>query len=173
MKDAYDRISDKNVIEQMRRDRAEDELRGAVERIIDEAVKDGLFDNLPGKGKPLQLGKNRQAGDRALAFDLLQNNDYTLPWISSRKEMLEKITAFQESLANAWALFQWRLDKAEDLAARQTARAAWESKKAELAGELRELNQGITKLNLTIPAERLELLTLQWERELARANITE
>jgi hypothetical protein len=80
----------------MRRERAAQELRGGVEQAIEEAQKKGIFDNLPGKGKPLNLRKNPQAGENALAFDLLQNNDYTLPWIANRREMLEVIEAFRE-----------------------------------------------------------------------------
>lgn len=170
MKDAYEKGSDRNILRQMERERAENELRGAVERIIDEAAKQGFFDNLPGKGKPLQLGKNRQAGENALAYDLLQNNNYTLPWIAARQGMLDKIAAFREALEDRWALFQWRQQKARDLEEREAARAGWEEEKARLAEQLRELNQAVAELNLTIPVEQLELLKLQWERELQQAG---
>jgi len=173
MGDAYEKISDQNVIEQMRRKRAEEEVRGAVERIIDEAAKNGMFDDLPGKGKPLRLGKNRQAGERALAYDLLQNNSYTLPWIAARQEMLDKIEAFRVALARSWERFQQRLDDAIDVAERRAAREFWQSEKARLGEQMREINQAITALNLTIPVERLEILKLLWRKELARAGIEE
>lgn len=173
MGDAYEKISDQNVIEQMRRKQAEEEVRGAVERIIDEAAKNGMFDNLPGKGKPLRLGKNRQAGEMALAYDLLQNNNYTLPWIAGRQEMLDKIEAFRAALARSWERFQQRLDDAIDVEERQAARAFWQSEKARLGEQMREINQAITTLNLAIPVERMEILKLLWRKELTRAGIEE
>jgi hypothetical protein len=173
MGDPFEKSSDKHLLDQMRRDSAERELRGAIERIIDEAQKSGVFDDLPGKGKPLQLGKNRQAGDRALAFDLLQNNDYTLPWIAARQEMLLKIAALRDDLASSWQAFQQRLAAAPTVAERQTVRAQWQEEKTKFSARVREVNQGISALNLTIPAEPLELLKLQWEKELARAGVTE
>lgn len=48
------------------RDVIEEQIRAAQER--------GDFDNLPGAGKPLQIDENPYAGDRALAFHLLQQN---------------------------------------------------------------------------------------------------
>ncbi len=171
MNDSYEKSSDRNIIEQMKRQNAENEVRGAIERIIDQAAKDGLFDNLPGKGKPLQLGKNRQAGDSALAYDLLQNNNYTLPWIAKRQELLEAIDAFREALAQSWALWQWRSQKAGSAEALARLQAAWADEKADYENQLHDINQAIAALNLTIPVEHLELLKLQWQRELARAGI--
>jgi DnaJ homolog subfamily C member 28 len=172
MKDSYEKASDRNIMEQLKRDRAEQELRGAIERIVDQAAKDGIFDNLPGKGKPLKLGKNRQAGENALAYDLLQNNNYALPWISKRQEMLDKIAAFREKLADSAALYAWRLQQARDLAAEEKLRLAWRDEIAQFESQLREINQAITALNLTIPTERLEVMKMSWEKELARAGIS-
>lgn len=173
MDDAFKKASDQNIIEQMRQKRAEEEVRGAVERIIDEAAKNGMFENLPGKGKPLQLGKNRQAGENALAYDLLQNNNYTLPWIAARQEMLERIEALRTELAVSWARFERRLDEATDLSERQAARDFWQAEKLRLGAQMHKLNIAVTALNLTIPVERLEILKLQWRRELERAGIEE
>lgn len=172
MKDSYEKGSDQNIVEQMKRQRAEDEVRGAIERIIDQAARDGMFDNLPGKGKPLQLGKNRQAGENALAYDLLQNNNYTLPWISKRQEVLDQIASFRERLAESEALYAWRMQKAQDVAAQQKLRQTRLEEKAQFEVQLREINQSITALNLIIPTERLEVMKLQWEKELVRAGVS-
>jgi DnaJ family protein C protein 28 len=48
--------------------------RDVIEEQIHAAQERGDFDNLPGEGKPLQLDENPYAGDRALAFHLLQQN---------------------------------------------------------------------------------------------------
>jgi len=171
MTDPFKKVSDKNEIERMRRESAEQDLRGAVERIIDEAQKKGFFDNLPGKGKPLNLSKNRQAGDQALAFELLQNNDYTLPWIAKRTEMLAEMEVFRAELARSWRSYQDRLQTASDSLQHRQARESWQGERERLAVELRELNKKITALNLTIPVERLEVLKLNLQKELARLGV--
>jgi hypothetical protein len=152
----------------MRRESAEQDLRGAVERMIDEAQKKGVFDDLPGKGKPLQLGKNRHAGERALAFNLLQNNNYTLPWIAARQEILSAVYTFRGELAESWIAYQHELDAATGDEELQQASERWQAEKDRLLAELREINQTISALNLTIPVERLEVLKLHWQNELDR-----
>lgn len=171
MSDPLKKSSDKNIIEQILRERAEEELRGVVERQIVEAQKKGKFDSLKGEGRPLQLRKNRQAGDQALAFELLQNNDYTVPWIAARKEMLEAIEAFRRDLRCAWGRFERRSQAARDEAEWQGAREDWRRDVAHFTEKLGELNQEIAALNLTIPVERLEVFKLSLHREMARAGI--
>lgn len=173
MSDPFEKSSDRNIFKQMQRESAARELRGGVEQAIEEAQKRGDFDNLPGKGKPLNLGKNRQAGENALAFDMLQNNDYTLPWIANRREMLESMQSFRASLLQAWQEYEAGRQEAIDATTRQAIEVRWQSEKARLAAELYELNKEISALNLTIPVERLEVFKLNWRKELARIGVTE
>ena len=56
-----------------------------IDDIINEARDDGKFDNLTGEGKPLDLEENPYADDKQLAYKLLKDNDFTLPWIDERK----------------------------------------------------------------------------------------
>lgn len=173
MSDPFEKASDRNILEQIKRETAARELRGGVEQAIEEAQKNGVFDNLPGKGKPLDLKKNRQAGENALAFDLLQNNNYTLPWIANRREILEHIAAFRASLLQSWQAYQAAWQDTGDPTARQEIKGHWLSEKADLAKELYELNKEISALNLTIPVERLEVFKLNWRKELAQAGVSD
>ncbi len=159
MSDLYDNFSDQDAIEQMRRQRREDELRNVIERIIDEAAERGAFDNLPGKGKPLKLSKNPYAADQQLAYELLQNNDFTLPWIASRNEILDKAAQLRESLAWEWAQARqsWQQD-------------AWTDRLRDYAARIVALNQEITQANLSIPLAQLELFKLTLDDELKRAG---
>jgi DnaJ family protein C protein 28 len=169
MSDLYDRFSDKDAVERMRRQRREEELRNVVERIIDEAAANGAFDNLPGKGKPLKLNKNPYAADQRLAYELLQNNDYTLPWIARRNEILDKALALRESLAGDWARARQRWQQADPL--RQTEQQSeWTERLRDYAARIVELNQEIARANLTIPLPQLELLKLALDDELRRAG---
>lgn len=164
----FDSISDSNEIERLRRERAEQEWRSAVDRLIDEAQQKGVFDNLPGKGRPLNLKKNPYTAENALAYDLLQNNNYTLPWIADRKELLEKIAAFRRELAQRWRRQHARLQGTPDPAREAALHHEWHRQAAEMGEQLRELNQEIADLNLTIPVSRLEVLKLNLNKELER-----
>jgi len=50
-----------------------------VEELLNEARDRGDFEHLEGKGKPLALDQNPYAGDRALAYSLLKNNNFAPP----------------------------------------------------------------------------------------------
>lgn len=168
MSNFFDQFSDRNEIERLRRERAEQEWRSAVDRLIDEAQQQGAFDNLPGKGRPLNLKKNPYASDQALAYDLLQNNNYTLPWIAQRKELLERIVAFRREWQQRWRRQQARRQGTPDPEQAGALHALWQVEVEEMAAELVELNQAIADLNLIIPVSRLEILKLTLEGELAR-----
>lgn len=169
MSDLYDKFSDQDAIERMRRQRREEELRSVVERIIDEAAEKGAFDNLPGKGKPLKLNKNPYAADQQLAYELLQNNDYTLPWIARRNEMLDKVAELRESLAHDWVRAQSHWQQADPLGQAEE-QAAWVDTLRDYAAGIVALNQEIARANLGIPLSRLELLKLTLDEELKRAG---
>lgn len=169
MSDLYDKFSDKDAIERMRRQRREEDLRNVIERIIDEAAEKGAFDNLPGKGKPLKLNKNPYAADQQLAYELLQNNDYTLPWIARRNEILDKMAKLRESLASEWEWTRQRWQQAGSLA-NDVQQVEWTDRLRDYATQIVALNQEIAKANLSIPLAQLELLKLTLDDELKRAG---
>jgi hypothetical protein len=59
-----------------------------AERKIREAMEEGAFDNLEGKGKPLDLSENpfEDPSDR-MANRLLKNNGFAPTWIEEAKEI--------------------------------------------------------------------------------------
>jgi hypothetical protein len=74
-----------------------------AERKIREAQEKGEFDNLPGKGKPLQLEDDSQIPEELrLAYKILKNADCLPPELELRKdivrmeEMLQGVTDLKE-----------------------------------------------------------------------------
>jgi DnaJ homolog subfamily C member 28 len=61
-----------------------------VEVRITEARERGDFDNLRGQGQPLHIDANPHAGEKALAYSLLKNNDMLPPEIERGKEIVEE-----------------------------------------------------------------------------------
>lgn len=168
MSDPYEEISDHKQVERLRREQAEQELRSVVERKIEEAQKKGLFDDLPGKGRPLDLQKNPYAGDRALAFELLQNNDYTLPWIAARNDLLAAVANIRRELAEQWRFHNERLRETPHPVQKGALQEEWRRYVEGLREEIAALNKEITRVNLSIPVERLEILKLNLNKELQR-----
>lgn len=168
MNDLFDHFSDSNEIERMRRERAEQEWRSAVDRLIDEAQKKGVFDNLPGKGRPLNLKKNPYAPDHSLAYELLQNNNYTLPWIADRNLVLEEIAAFRQELQQLWRRQQARLEGTLEPAREAALGQQWQVVVQGMGERVSELNKEIADVNLSIPVARLEILKLNLQSELER-----
>jgi hypothetical protein len=73
-----------------------------MDEVIEEAMRSGAFDNLPGRGKPLKLNDNPHAPGTDLAYQLLKDNDYTLPWISERKEVIAAIDSLRDDISQVW-----------------------------------------------------------------------
>jgi len=57
-----------------------------IEDLIEDGRQQGLFDNLPGKGKPLNLNQNPFACSQELANSLLKDNQMTPAWLIQRND---------------------------------------------------------------------------------------
>ena len=58
----------------------------AIEKIIQNAIERGAFDNLRGKGKPLNLRENPLvAKEWRMAFSMLEQEGFALPWMEDRQ----------------------------------------------------------------------------------------
>ena len=65
-----------------------------VERRIKEAQEQGLFDDLPGKGEPLDLSDNPFLDPSwRIAYNLLQDHGFAPGWIELDKEIRTELAA--------------------------------------------------------------------------------
>jgi DnaJ family protein C protein 28 len=150
-----------------------DEWNNIVSQRIEEAMRRGEFDNLPGRGKPQRLQREPFVPeDQQMAFKLLQNNDLTPDWIAERKELLRLKQSFGEQVQSiaAEALAQWHA--AEDAVRRQAVLATWERWLRRWEAEAGEINRRIQNLNLKQPIAHLEVIKLRLDDELRRAGVT-
>lgn len=133
-------------------------------------MRSGAFDDLPGRGKPLNLIINPYAPGTELAYQLLRDNQYTLPWISERTVLLAQIQELRDNIGSSWAAvrdeYRTAADDNQRLALAQewlTVLAIWEEA---IAG----LNNEIATVNLKQPGSQLEILKLTLNGELERAG---
>lgn len=158
-------------------DRQRDSIRNennyldVVGQRIEEAMRNGAFDNLPGHGKPLKFKNNPFVPeDQQLAFDLLQNNDLAPGWISDRAAVLRQIEQLRANLGHAVRQQQRHQQSATDAASQARLTQTWQTELRHWANEIALLNRRINTLNLQQPLAQLEVFKLRLEDELARAG---
>jgi DnaJ family protein C protein 28 len=140
-----------------------------VEDLIKKAMQEGKFDNLPGKGKKIELQQTNPHADPEweIAFGMLKNAGYTLPWIETLQGIKKDLEAAREELRLAWLLYKF--DYGQTKTAGDSA-AQWEHAKAAFRVKLDEVNRRIRDYNLHVPAVRFQRQVLTIDQEIN--NIT-
>jgi hypothetical protein len=115
-------------------------LERIAEEKIQQAMKDGLFDNLAGFGKPINWKDNPFVPeDWKMAFDLLEKNGYKLPWMDKRIEIEEE--------------YKQAVRTCEQNLIYQPARA-----RAEFFTQVEAINRKIFDYNLMVPSVHFQKL---------------
>lgn len=140
-----------------------------VPRNIDEqirhAMQRGEFDDLPGKGKPLDLSENphEDPGWRT-AYRMLKENGYTLPWIETRRTIELDFEKALKSLRQNW---QWRSHAASPQARRQ-AEKEWQAAQSSFRDTVSKLNRRIRNYNLEVPSDQFHRRQINPDMEIHR-----
>lgn len=144
-----------------------------MDRLIQEARDAGKFDNLRGEGQPLEMDDNPHAGDKRLAYKILKDNDYTLPWIADRKALLEDIERWRLKIERFWKQFDLEWQTTASPSQEAIIRERWRRQCAAWDGEIGVLNRRIHNLNLQLPTLSLNLVPLSLRDELRRRGAPE
>jgi len=134
----------------------------SIEDAIQKAMDEGKFDDLPGKGKPLQWDENpNENPEWALAHHILKSSGYTLPWIETLRQLDADLQAARASLQRAWA---WKQSASQPaaLVASEWGRAVEQFRHTAAA-----LNQRIFTFNLEAPAAAVQRSLMDAEAEIA------
>jgi DnaJ family protein C protein 28 len=145
-----------------------------IDQQIREAQERGEFDNLPGKGKPLDLAPNPYAQEQELAFKILKDAGYAPEWIELDKSIRGRLDRALETLARRWAWYQTRSSELASRsdrwaqAERERSLASWDKAVADFQQAIATLNREIADLNLKVPSPRFQRSKVNLEREIAR-----
>ncbi|MRR31364.1 DUF1992 domain-containing protein [bacterium] len=124
----------------------------SADEIIQRAIQDGAFDNLPGKGQPLKLDDNpHEPEEWRTAYRMLRSNGYSLPWLELRKEIEEAVDHARNDARNAWEAGPENF---------------WNRQKAVFQQRIEALNQRIFQYNLQAPSPIFHRQPLELSREL-------
>lgn len=118
-----------------------------IDKIIREARAAGAFDNLPGKGKPIQWeDESAIPEDQRLAQRMLRGNGFTLDFIAVGRELDEDYAKLRAKLAQARrARAEGRLDA-----------AGWEAAVIMFQSQVRALNRRVIGYNMRVNSPPLE-----------------
>jgi Domain of unknown function (DUF1992) len=92
----------------------------AVDEQIREAEARGEFDNLPGKGKPLQV-QSWAGGEWGMAYHVLKQAGETLPWIALGRDIEEAQSRLREMLSRVPRIPRSELARARERYLREAA----------------------------------------------------
>lgn len=148
--------------------RMEHDWHNLIDDLIEEGREKGVFDNLPGKGKPLKLKRNLFAPEKELAHDLLKQNDLKPAWIMARGDLTAQIDSLRSDIKRKWTLYEreYRLSQGEGQLSALIL--AWDDACLKWTEAIVELNRDIDSFNLKRPSSTVELFKLNLDRELAR-----
>lgn len=136
-----------------------------VDQRIREGIEQGEFDNLAGKGQPIDLSENPfEEPDWRTAHRLLRNAGFAPAWIEERKDIEAEVEAARIKLIRAWNGFQ----NARGTHNEGGATARWEKALASFRLGATQLNRRIVAWNLKVPAAGFQRKRVDAEREIER-----
>ena len=124
-----------------------DQWESIAERKIPEAIEAGAFDNLPSRGKPIELDTDPDPS-LWMAHHLLRVNGFAPAWIEESKDIDAAVNRLRADLRNArgrWSLID------------------------ELRSRAAELNRRILTYNLKSPSTQVHKFPLDLEAEIRAA----
>uniref|UniRef100_A0ACD5ZW21 Uncharacterized protein n=2 Tax=Avena sativa TaxID=4498 RepID=A0ACD5ZW21_AVESA len=139
--------------------RSETDIVNVVEQRIWHSMEEGHFENLPGKGKPLNLSTNPHADPAEdTLYRILSQNGCAPEWVELNKEIRGMIANWRSALRKACE------NRSEDDG------SAWYDDSRVLQERIRQINDKVFRYNLIVPFGR-QMSGLNWDRELGKLNL--
>lgn len=140
-------------------------LESLTEKRLREAIERGEFDNLPGKGEPVDLQENPfEDPDLRVVHRLLRNAGFAPAWIEERKDIDAELETAGIKLTRAWELFGAK--------GKTPSEAEWERTVRDFREKAAELNQRIKIYNLKAPAPVFHRRHIDVEKAIEKVKST-
>ena len=134
-----------------------------IDQKIREAMAKGEFDDLPGKGKPVDTSENPfEDPEMRLAHRMLRNAGFAPSWIEERRDIDSELEIARNKLSRVWTVVQ----NARGTDHERGARARWEKALTSFREQAAELNRRIVAWNLKVPATGFQRKMVAAEREI-------
>jgi DnaJ family protein C protein 28 len=137
-----------------------------IEEHIRRAMEEGLFEDLPGKGKPLRLDDDSlEDPEWRMANHIMRNSGFSLPWIEKNREIETALETARATLKRCWA---WSQASNEEGYSTTFVEEEWQKAVAKFRDEIQAINQQIASYNLEAPSLKFQRQPVKVEKELAR-----
>ena len=134
-----------------------------IDQRIREAMEQGEFEDLPGKGKPVDTSENPfEDPELRLAHRVLRNAGFAPSWIEERKDIEAEFEIARNQLAKAWTI----LKRARGSENESGAGVRWEQALNSFTKQVGELNGRIIAWNLKVPARVFQKRLINREAEI-------
>lgn len=144
--------------------------RNLIDDLIQDGQEKGVFDNLKGKGKPLNLSSGLFGEEKKLAHELLKDNKLTPVWINNRNQVIEETKQLRHEIQTLWVRYEREFRIITDRRHRDNLTLRWDDACLDWEARISKLNKLIDDYNLKRPISSLELYKLSLERELNRSG---
>ena len=141
-----------------------------IDQKIREAMEQGEFDDLEGKGEPIDLSQNPfEDPELRLAHRALRNAGFAPAWVEERKDIESELSTGREQLARSWIILQRALGTENE----RGAKARWEKALSSFQRQVTDLNRRIAAWNLKVPAPGFQRKMVVIEKEIGRIKQSE
>lgn len=133
-----------------------------IEEKVQEAIKNGVFDDLPGKGKPLKFDDQSMNNENWLVAKVLKNANYLPPWleldknIRKAKEELMRILKTHQEWLEAHIEKLSNTEKQEEMVLLERIKSIHKIRKDRYFTLVKEINPQIRKMNFEVPVASLQ-----------------
>jgi hypothetical protein len=128
-----------------------------VEQAIRQAMRDGLFDNLPGTGKPLKLlfeDDPNTPDDQRMAYKVMRDNDVAPTWMLLGQSITEQHEKIAAELARGYKIYRGAWADAErsgDLGRMSRVERTWERVLLTFEQAVAQYNRNVLLYNIKAP----------------------
>lgn len=133
-----------------------------IDQKIREAMEQGEFDDLPGKGEPVDFAENPfENPELRMAHRMLRSAGFAPSWIEERKDIDAEFVVARSELAQAWSVLRGARTPEHE----RGENSRWEKAVTSFRQRTTQLNRRIAAWNLTVPAEVFHCKLISAERE--------
>ncbi|MFL7840067.1 MAG: DnaJ family domain-containing protein [Candidatus Promineifilaceae bacterium] len=146
------------------------EYKDLIDDLIQEGQQRGLFDNLAGAGKPLDLKSDLYSNDSKLANDLMKEHNVLPQWLARRNTVSLVIEELRDKIGRHWQRHEQAYRLTQDDTRRKALSLSWRAQCRAWEEEIKGINKQIDEYNLRRPGQGMEMFKLRLDEELKRAG---
>src|ERR1700682_1825560 len=140
-----------------------------IDQKIREAMEQGEFDDLTGKGEPIDTSENPfEDPEMRLAHRVLRNAGFAPSWIEERKDIDSEFEVARKELSRVWMVLRNALGTKNE----SGARIRWAKALSSFQEQAGELNRRIVTWNLKVPAAGFQRRLIDAEKEISAVERT-